>query len=172
MRIGIVGVVIGRVRFAISAYAGAYPAVFRSAGLAGKLPPDTGRAMSQEKRGPGTRPVRQPRWRHRAAAELPAPHLEWYARGDCPDVYRDHGGFRMLAARFVELFARQQCEPLGFLVAGADVVVPLRWTMRGQARWASFIERFQPWVFHGPGRLRVVGGFATKKQPSKPSGWE
>ena len=100
-----------------------------------------------------------------ALARLLHPRVEWHVRPSFPDtgVYRGHSGFRKLAARFDEVLTGQQHEPLEFIDAGEDVVVPLRW--RAQARSGSgFLERSETWVFTVQGDLiKTVVEFATKE---------
>jgi ketosteroid isomerase-like protein len=94
------------------------------------------------------------------------PQVEWHVRGDFPDtgVYRGHDGFRELAARFNEILVQQQYEPLDIIDAGGHVVVPLRWTAQGRLSGASFIERFETWVFTvEDDSIRTVVEFATKE---------
>ena len=71
-------------------------------------------------------------------------------------------GFRQLAARFDEVLAEQQYEPLEFIDAGVEVVVRLRWTAHGRLSGASFVERFETWVFTvEEGLIRRVVEFPT-----------
>jgi ketosteroid isomerase-like protein len=94
------------------------------------------------------------------------PDVEWHVRSDFPDagVYRGQDGFRRLAARFDEVLAEQQYQPLEFIDAGAAVVVPLRWTAQGRFSGASFTERFEAWVFTVEGHLiTTVVEFPTKE---------
>jgi ketosteroid isomerase-like protein len=85
------------------------------------------------------------------------PTVQWHVQPDLPDagVYRDHDGYRQLAARFDEVVADQHYQPLDFIDAGANVVVPLRWTAPGRLSGASFVERVETWVF------TVTGGAIT-----------
>jgi ketosteroid isomerase-like protein len=77
------------------------------------------------------------------------PEVEWHVRSDLPDaaVYRGQDGFRQLKARFDEVLADQRYQPLEFIDAGPDVVVPLRWTAQGRLSGASSLESFETWVF-------------------------
>jgi ketosteroid isomerase-like protein len=89
-------------------------------------------------------------------------------RPDFPDagVYRDHDGFRQLAARFDELLAER---PLDSVEAGADAVLPLRWTTRGRLTGASFDERLETWLFTvDGGSITAVVEFATRKAALEP----
>jgi hypothetical protein len=99
---------------------------------------------------------------HRAAAELPAPRLAWHVRGDFSRCYRGHDQFRKLGARFDEIFD-QQCEPLGFIDAERDVVVPLRSTAWGRLSGAIYIERFETGLAVEDDSIRTVGEFATNE---------
>jgi ketosteroid isomerase-like protein len=93
------------------------------------------------------------------------PHVEWHVRGDFPDagIYRGHDGVRNLAARFGEVFDQEQYEPLEFFDAGANVVVPLRFTARGRLSGASVTERFETWVFTvEDDSIRSIVEFSTK----------
>jgi ketosteroid isomerase-like protein len=95
------------------------------------------------------------------------PDVEWHIRSDFPDagVFRGQDGFRRLAARFDEVFAGQDYQPLEFIEAGARVVVPLRWTAEGRLSGAGFSEGFETWVFTVDGGLiTTVVEFATKQE--------
>lgn len=76
------------------------------------------------------------------------PEVEWHVRSDFPDagVYRGQDGLRQLKARFDEVLAEQRYQPLEFIDAGPDVVVPLRWTAQGRLSGAGSIESFETWV--------------------------
>jgi ketosteroid isomerase-like protein len=103
---------------------------------------------------------------HDLRARCLHPRIEWRVRPDFPDagVYHGQEGFQKLAARFDEVFADQQYHPLEFIEAGADVVVPLRWTARGRLSGAGFVERFETWVFTVEGDLiTAVVEFGTKE---------
>ncbi|HYN52413.1 MAG TPA: hypothetical protein VES62_15945 [Thermoleophilaceae bacterium] len=95
------------------------------------------------------------------------PEVEWHVRSDFPDagVYRGQDGFRQLKARFDEVLAEQRYQPLEFIDAGPDVVVPLRWTAQGRLSGAGSIESFETWVFTVEGDLiTTVVEFPTKEE--------
>jgi ketosteroid isomerase-like protein len=95
------------------------------------------------------------------------PSVEWHVRPDFPDArtYRGHDGFKKMAADFGDVFAEEHYQPLDYIEAGSDVVVPLRWRGRGRLSGASFIEREETWVFTvEDGRITTVFEFATKEQ--------
>jgi ketosteroid isomerase-like protein len=95
------------------------------------------------------------------------PNVEWHIRSDFPDadVFRGQDGFRRLSARFDEVFAGQDYQPLEFIEAGAAVVVPLRWTAEGRLSGAGFSEGFETWVFTiENGLITRVVEFATKEE--------
>ena len=95
------------------------------------------------------------------------PEVEWRVRSDLPDaaVYRGQDGFRQLKARFDEALAEQRYQPLEFIDAGPDVVVPLRWTAQGRLSGASSLESFETWVFTVQGDLiTAVVEFPTKEE--------
>jgi ketosteroid isomerase-like protein len=95
------------------------------------------------------------------------PDIEWHVRKDFPDagVSRGLEEFREFVARFDETFAEQYYEPLEFIEAGADVVVPIRWTAHGRASGAGFIEQFETWVFTvDDGLIKTVVEFPTKEE--------
>ena len=101
------------------------------------------------------------------------PEFEWHVRTDFPDagVYRRQDGFRQLKARFDEVLADQRYQPLEFIDAGPDVVVPLRWTAQGRLSGVSSIESFETWVFTVAGDLiTTVGEFPTKEEALKAVG--
>ena len=87
--------------------------------------------------------------------------------GSFPDatVFRGQDGFRRLSARFDEVFAQQDYQPLDFIEVGANVVVPLRWTAEGRLSGAGFSEGFETWVFTvESGLITTVVEYATREQ--------
>ena len=91
------------------------------------------------------------------------PHVEWQVRPHSPHagVYRGQDGFRQLATRFDRVLTEEQYEPLEFIDAGADVVVPVRWSAQASSGSGS-LERLVTWVFTVEGDLiKTVLEFAT-----------
>jgi uncharacterized protein len=129
-------------------------------------PRDTGRAMFQENVA-----VIQAYFAKQGEEDIRLrglhPEVEWHVRSDFPDagVYRGQDGFRQLKARFDDVLAEQQYQPLEFIDAGPDVVVPLRWTAQGRLSGAGSVESFEAWVFTVEGGLiTTVVEFSTKEE--------
>jgi ketosteroid isomerase-like protein len=92
------------------------------------------------------------------------PAIVWQVRSDLPDAqtYTGHEGFRRLLGTFEEVLDEHWYQPVEFLEAGDQVVVPLRWGGRGKAsRVASELE--EAWVFTlSDGKVTHVNEFATR----------
>jgi ketosteroid isomerase-like protein len=87
------------------------------------------------------------------------PDIEWTLRPDFPDAgtFRGHDKVRGLFKRFEETFEHLGSDPLEFIDAGDQVVVPLHWWGRGKASGAEVAERQgETWV------ITVRDGKATK----------
>jgi ketosteroid isomerase-like protein len=94
-----------------------------------------------------------------------APDVEWHARSDLPDaeIYRGHDGVRSLFGRFRDVMDEMWFQPDDFILAGEQVVVPLRWGGRGKGSGARFEER-EAWVFTvSDGAITRVIEYTTKK---------
>jgi ketosteroid isomerase-like protein len=107
-------------------------------------------------------------------AVMPAldPAIVWEVRSDLPDAqtYTGHEGFRKLLGAFEDVLDDNWYQPIEFLEADDQVVVPLRWGGRGKASGvASELE--ETWVFTlRDRRVTHVKEFATRSAALKATG--
>jgi ketosteroid isomerase-like protein len=97
--------------------------------------------------------------------EFLSPDVVWESRTDLPDTqtYTGHDGVRALFSRFREVIDGMWFEPDDFILAGDQVVVPLRWGGRGKASGVVFEER-EAWVFTvGDGVIVRVEEYGTRE---------
>jgi ketosteroid isomerase-like protein len=80
--------------------------------------------------------------------EFLSPNVVWESRSDLPDTQRycGHDGVRALFWRFREVLDDMWFEAEDFILAGEQVVVPLRWGGRGKGSGVAVDER-ETWVF-------------------------
>jgi ketosteroid isomerase-like protein len=108
-----------------------------------------------------------------AVFEFLAPDVEWQARSDLPDVeiYTGHEGVRALFARFRDVMDEMWFQPEEFILAGEQVVVPLRWGGRGRGSGLPFEER-EAWAFTvRDGVITRVKEYATTQAALEAAGW-
>jgi ketosteroid isomerase-like protein len=94
-----------------------------------------------------------------------SPGVEWEARSDLPDTatYTGHDGVRAHFARFREVMGDMWFQPQEFILAGEQVLVPLRWGGRGRGSGVIFEER-ETWAFSvREGAITRVKEYATKE---------
>jgi ketosteroid isomerase-like protein len=100
------------------------------------------------------------------------PAIVWQVRSDLPDTetYTGHEGFRRLFDAFEEVLEESWYQPVEFLEAGDQVVVPLRWGGRGKASGvASELE--ETWVFSlSDGKVTRVKEFVTRSAALEAAG--
>jgi ketosteroid isomerase-like protein len=96
------------------------------------------------------------------------PDIEWTLRPDFPDagVFRGLVEVRGLLRRFEEAFDDMVVEPLEFIDAGEQVVVPLNWWGRGKGSGVEVAERQgETWVFVvRAGKVAVVTEYRQKAE--------
>jgi ketosteroid isomerase-like protein len=98
--------------------------------------------------------------------EFLSPSVEWEARSDLPDTetYIGHDGVRALFSRFREVMDDMWFQPDDFILAGEQVLVPLRWGGRGRGSGVVFEEREEAWTFTvRNGAITRVKEYATKE---------
>jgi ketosteroid isomerase-like protein len=78
-----------------------------------------------------------------------APDIVWEVRTDLPDAgtYIGLDGVGALVARFREVMDEMWFQPQDFIIAGEQVVVPLRWGGRGKGSGVVFEEQREAWAF-------------------------
>jgi ketosteroid isomerase-like protein len=104
--------------------------------------------------------------------EFLAPDVEWEARSDLPDaeIYTGHDGVRALFARFRDVMDEMWFQPEEFILAGEQVVVPLRWGGRGRGSGVPFEER-EAWAFTvRDGAITRVKEYATAQAALEAAG--
>jgi ketosteroid isomerase-like protein len=104
--------------------------------------------------------------------DLLVPDVEWHARSDLPDaeVYRGHEGVRSLFGRFRDVMDEMWFQPDDFILAGEEIVVPLRWGGRGKGSGIDFAER-EAWVFTvRNGAITRVIEYGSKKAALEAAG--
>jgi ketosteroid isomerase-like protein len=104
--------------------------------------------------------------------EFLAPDVEWEARSDLPDaeIYTGHDGVRALFARFRDVMDEMWFQPEEFILAGEQVVVPLRWGGRGRGSGVPFEER-EAWAFTvRDGAITRVKEYATTQAALEAAG--
>jgi ketosteroid isomerase-like protein len=75
-----------------------------------------------------------------------------------------HAGVRELASGFEDVLDEQWYTPKGFIQAGQEIVVPLRWGGRGKGSGVPFEERDETWIFSvRKGKVRRVREYGTKQ---------
>jgi ketosteroid isomerase-like protein len=93
-----------------------------------------------------------------------SPGVEWEARSDLPDTetYIGHDGVRALFSRFREVMDDMWFQPEDFILAGEQVLVPLRWGGRGRGSGVVIEEREEAWAFTvRDGAITRVKEYAT-----------
>ncbi|HVS28333.1 MAG TPA: nuclear transport factor 2 family protein [Solirubrobacteraceae bacterium] len=103
-----------------------------------------------------------------ALVEVLDPGIEWTLRPDFPDagVFRGQDEVRGLFRRFEETFDDLGMEPLEFIEAGDQVVVPLNWWGRGKESGVEVAERQgETWVITvRAGKIAVVTEYRRKAE--------
>jgi ketosteroid isomerase-like protein len=100
------------------------------------------------------------------------PAIVWQVRSDLPDAqtYTGHEGFRGLLDAFEEVLDESWYQPLEFLEAGDQVIVPLRWGGRGKASGVAG-ELEETWVFTlSDGKVTHVEEFTTRSAALEAAG--
>jgi ketosteroid isomerase-like protein len=84
-----------------------------------------------------------------AILEFLDPMIVWEVRSDLPDaeIYTGHAGMKRLFAAFRDALDDTWYEPLDFIDAKDQIIVPLRWGGRGRASGIEITESEEAWVF-------------------------
>ena len=100
-----------------------------------------------------------------AILEFLDPTIVWEVRSDLPDAetYTGHDGMRRLFAAFRDVLDDTWYEPLDFIDAGDEVIVPLRWGGRGRGSGIQVTEAEETWLFTlRDGKVVQVREYADK----------
>ena len=109
-----------------------------------------------------------------ALIEFLDPDIGWAVRPDFPDagVFRGHHGVTRLFTTFGETFDDTTHEPLGFIDAGDQVVVPLEWSGRGKGSGVEVAERRgETWVFTvRDGKITAITEYRLREEALEAAG--
>jgi ketosteroid isomerase-like protein len=108
-----------------------------------------------------------------AILEFLDPRIVWEVRSDLPDAasYSGYVGMKRLFATFRDALEDTWYEPLEFIDAGEQIIVPLRWGGRGRGSGVEVTESEETWVFTlRSGRIVFVREFSDRSAALEAAG--